>query len=192
MHYLTTSKALGYSLVFGGMIIEGDAVLFTAAFLAHQHYFDWGDVLLVVLSGVFIGDILWYYLGFKLNNSPRFTLLRRWLDRISKTLDAQLQQRPLKIIFISKFLYGLHHAVLMRVGNLKLPLNKFLQTDAIAIVLWVTMVGGLGYLSGVSFPILKRSIKFAEVVLAAGFLIFLSLPRLIQLGITKNSNKPPK
>lgn len=186
IHYLTISKPLGYLLVFLGMTVEGDAVLFTAAFLTHQKIFDLGDMLLVVLSGTLIGDILWYYLGLKLNNSLRFAFLRAWMDKISKPFDFQLHKRPFKTIFASKFLYGLHHAILMRTGNLKLPINKFLRIDAAAIVFWVMLVGSLGYVSSVSFSFFKHFLKFAEIMLAIGFLAFLLLIHFIRPWMIKN------
>lgn len=187
LHYLTISKTLGYTLVFMGMMIEGDALLFTAAFLTHQQNFDLGDMLLIVLSGTFIGDLVWYYLGLKLNNSQRFTFLRAWMDKISKPFDYQLHQRPFKTIFISKFLYGLHHAILMRAGNLKLPIKKFMQIDAAAVVFWIMIVGGLGYLSSVSFSFFKHLLKFAEFTLVIGFLILVTLTHFIRLWATKSS-----
>lgn len=193
IHYLTVSRTLGYLLVFLGMIIEGDAVLFTAAFLTHQNNFDLGDMLFVVLSGTIIGDILWYYLGFKLNYSKRFTFICAWMNKVSKPFDSQLHKRPLKTIFFSKFFFGLHHAILIRAGNLKLPLKKYLQTDAVAIIFWVMSVGGLGYLSGLSFSFFKHSLRFAEIALVIGFLVFLLIIHfirpLITRGITNSSNQ---
>lgn len=193
IHYLTISKTFGYLLVFLGMIIEGDAVLFTAAFLTRTNNFDLGDMFLVVLSGSFVGDILWYHLGLKLNNYQKLAFLRAWMDKISKPLDPQLHKRPFKIIFISKFLYGLHHAILMRAGNLKFPVKKFMQIDATAIVAWIMIVGGLGYLSGVSFSFFKHYLRFAEIMLVVGLLAFLSLIHFIRPWMIKsfadNSNK---
>lgn len=187
MHYLTISRIFGYLLVFLGMIVEGDAVLFTAAFLTHQRNFDFGDMLLIVFGGTLIGDILWYYFGFKLNNLQKFIFLRIWMDKISKPFDPQLHKRPLRTIFISKFLYGLHHIILMRAGNLKLPMKKYLQIDVVAIVFWVTIVGGLGYLSGISFSFLKRYLQFAEIMLVIVFLTLITLSHFIYIWTTKDS-----
>lgn len=176
IHYLILSRPIGYALVFTGMIIEGDILLFTAAFLTHQGIFDIGDMLVAVLAGTIVGDMLWYMLGFRLNHSSLF--LRRWIDRIAWPFDKQLMSRPFHTIFVSKFIYGIHHALLIRAGNLKLPFKKFALVDFAAIVLWIAAVGGLGYVSGLSFTLLKHYLRFAEFGLAVGLLVLFILLHL--------------
>ncbi|MCX6813087.1 MAG: hypothetical protein NTV77_01185 [Candidatus Azambacteria bacterium] len=74
-HYLAAHQMLSYAVIFFGMAIEGDILLFTAGFLTHQGYFDIGVVLLLVFLGAIIGDnrsllkrILWrLFYGFFLS-----------------------------------------------------------------------------------------------------------------------------
>lgn len=178
IHYLTLSRPIGYVFVFIGMIIEGDVLLFIAAFFTHQGIFDIGDMLVAVLAGTIVGDTLWYVLGFQLNNS--FLFLKRWIDRIARPFDKQLRSRPFRTIFISKFIYGIHHALLVRAGSLKLPFKKFALVDLAAIVLWVATVGGLGYVSGSSFVFLKHYLRFAEFGLALGLVVLFILSHIIK------------
>lgn len=63
LHYLTLWRPLGYLLTFLGLLFEGEAVIFTAAFLTHRGFFDGGDIFFVIIAGVITGDILWYLAG---------------------------------------------------------------------------------------------------------------------------------
>lgn len=173
-------RPLGYAIIFLGMMIEGDGLLFTAAFLTHQGVFDPGDMAVVVLSGVLIGDVLWCWLGAWLAGSPSFASVSRWLERVTARFDTHLRGRMLRTIFVSKFAYGLHHPLLMRAGAIGIPTRRFLKNDVLATVAWVAVVGGLGYGVSASFVALQRSLRFAERALVLGLFIFFFFEYLVR------------
>lgn len=156
--------------MFVGMMIEGDAVLFSAAFLTHRGFFDFVNMAAIVVLGVLIGDSLWYWLGMWLDR--KFPAVHRWLERATRPFDAHLVDRPLRTIFVSKFVYGLHHPLLMRAGVLGIAYKKFLKSDIISSAAWMVIVGGIGFFSSVSFFLARRFLRFAEVALLLGLLIF--------------------
>ena len=171
LQYLTASALIGYIIVFFGMFVEGEIFLFTGAFLAHEGYFHLPWLMVVSLVGMMIGDLLWFRLGKKLNGGDHW--LSRWARRVGAPFDAHLLARPRRTIFISKFTYGLHHAVLVRAGALNLKWSKFWRDDLLAIVIWVVTLSALGYFSSASFALVKHYLKFAEVTLAISLVIFL-------------------
>ena len=173
LHYLTIWKPLGYSLMFLGMLIEGEIVLFTVAFLTHQRFFDFGDAALTVMVGVFVGDILWYHLGSHLNH--HFKFIRKWMEKFSTQLDSHLVKNSFRTIFLSKFAYGLNKATMLRAGSLQIPFKKFLQADLVSSLAWIAVIGTLGYVSSASLLLLKHYLRFAEIGLAAALLLFLIL-----------------
>ncbi len=59
-------------------------------------------------------------------------------------------------------MYGFHHAILIRAGALRIPKTKFVNTDLVATLCWVLLVGGLGYFSSVSFSLLRHYLRYAE------------------------------
>lgn len=100
--------------------------------------------------------------------------------------DGHILESPFRIVFISKFIYNMHHIVLMRSGILKLPYKKFVRYDFFSSLIWIAIVGGLGYFSGVSFNLVKRNLKFAEFALLGGLAIFLLLEfAVVKLGLKK-------
>lgn len=176
-HYVTTWRIVGYSIVFLGLLVEGDALLFAAAFLTHQGFFDLGDMTLIVFSGVLIGDSLWYLLGRKLTTSSNFLLMR--LNHIAARFDEHLRTRLLRTIFMSKFAYGIHHAIFMRTGFIGIEWKKLMKIDVSATILWVIAVGGLGYSSGAAFTSAKHYLRIAEISVLIAFILFFALEYFI-------------
>jgi membrane protein DedA with SNARE-associated domain len=176
IHYLILSRPLGYFLIFLGLAIEGDIVLLIIAFLTHQGFFDLGDMILVSLSGALVGDVAWLYLGKKLDRLSPFT--HKLVARLSGPVDKHLRERPTRSIFISKFTYGLHRAVLVRLGQNNMSLKDFLQADVPAVLVWLVVVGGLGYLGGGAINFAKHYLRFTELGLMLVVIAFLLISHL--------------
>ena len=183
LYYISNWQHIAYLILFLAMIIEGDVFLFTAAFFTQQGVLNPIFVFLSVFAGISFGDFLWYRAGVWINHSSSFVM--RCVEKISGPFDKHLLQRPQRTIFISKFLYGIHHALMLRAGTLKLEQKKFLKDDFVANIFWIIIVGGLGYISGASYSAIKHYLKFAEGTLLAGIIIFL-LIEIIITHISKN------
>lgn len=171
--FLTAYRPLGYLLLFLGMIIEGDAVLFTSSFLAHQGFFEFPFVLVIGLAGALLGDSMWYFIGTKMNDHT--PLFHKWLGRLSRPFDEHLQDRLLHTIFISKFTYGFHHALLARAGALRVPYRKFLKDDILATIPWFIIISVLGYVSSASVGVIGRSLRSVQILLLIAVVIFFVL-----------------
>jgi len=166
-----------YPIIFIGMLLEGEAVLFAAFYLAHQGHLKPEIIILVALSGIFIGDILWYKLGARLEKSS--AIARKIAAKVSKRLDKHLIKQPLTTIFISKFTYGIYHAVLLRAGALKIRFKTFLQAAISSSIIWFSLIGGLAYFSSVSMNLLKRYFKYGEIGLVVGIIIFFVITHFV-------------
>lgn len=170
LYYLTIWKPLGYGIVFLGMIFEGDAILFAAVFLAREGFFSIKTVIAIVLSGVIIGDLFWYWLGMAANRShPR---IKQWVTRIAAPLDNQLTDRPFHCFLLSKFIF-IGHGIIARAGMVGMPMRKFMTSDIPATFVWMAAVGSLGYFSSISLALLRRYIRFAELSLLFSLALFL-------------------
>lgn len=176
LHYLTEYQTLGYIIIFLGMMIEGDILLFTVGFLTYRGYFDIGIVLLIVSLGIVIGDNLWYVLGEVIKENSIFG---RFITRVIKPFDEHLKKRTVWTIFISKFAYGSHRLTLLRAGMLRLPFKKFIEGDISASVVWILLIGGLGYISSASFFLIRRYLRYSEITLLFGLILFILVSHLI-------------
>lgn len=178
LSYLTIWKPLGYILAFFGMVFEGDGSLFTLAFLTAEGFFDVGDMLIVVFLSVVFGDSLWYWIGRKyIISFPRVTA---WVNRFAKSFDRHLLERPTRTLLLTKFVYGAHHAVLIRAGMSKMDFRKFIKSDLIAVVVWIAVIGGLGYFSSVSLAYEKKYLRYAEISLLIGLVLFFTAEHFIK------------
>ena len=177
LHYLSSWEPLGYIIVFLGMIFEGDAILFAAAFLSYHGILDPLTVFLASLWGMIFGDNLWYTLGRKFKNSESY--LMKWAEKIAKPFDEHLLKKPLRTIFISKFTYGFNRAVIVRAGMLGTRWKKVEESDILATLLWIAIVAPLGYFSGASFTLVKNYLRFGEIALLIGLIIFWVVEYLI-------------
>ena len=124
VHYLSISRPAALLIVFIGMMIEGDILLFTAAFMSAQGLFNPIELFAVVLAGVMAGDYTWYLAGVKF--LPKFPRIRRWVERITSPVDEHLRHRQFHTFAVSKFAYNMHHPILMRAGMLGLNRKKFI------------------------------------------------------------------
>ncbi len=177
LHNLVQYRLLGYIIVFFAMMFEGDLFLFTAFFFAGQGLFDFGDLLIIAWVGTIIGDAGWYWLGLRLSRTPG--KIYRWMEKIVRRFDVHIRERQFRTILISKFVYGIHHATLMRLGSLRAPFKIFLRDDLIASLIWIVAIGSLGYFSSFSFVLIRHYVLFAEFGLLFAFLFFFLLSHLI-------------
>ncbi len=155
------------------MIIEGDVILFTAGFLLHHGILHPLPALVSLAAGVIIGDCLWYLLGTINTDHNRFlNWLGRSTDFAGKRVDAHVQERTLRTLFISKFIYGIHHFLLVRAGRLRVPARRIFRDDLLASLLWMAVVLSLGFLAGASLDKLRHRFHFIELSLLLAVLLY--------------------
>lgn len=176
LHASGNWRIVGYVSLAIGIFLEGDAVLFTAGFLSHQGLFDPVFMFLWLLLGSTIGDVAWYQLGAWLE--PKNNWLVRWLKTVTNPLGPHLLERPKRSLFISKFLYGVNHAILAKAGALGMPLADLMRKDLPGNIAWIIIVGGLGYASSAGVVHLGRSLRYAEMGLLLGIILLMSISRI--------------
>lgn len=188
LHYLESWSLLVYILIFLGMFIEGDIILFLCFYLAHQGELNIFVLIAVTLVGVFLGDMCWYKFG--IYPERWFPFLKKKIEKISAILDEQLQKNLFRTVLISKFTYNFHHITLMRAGAIRIPFKKYLRADVLSSFFWIVVIGGFGYASSLSFMLFKKYLKFAEIGLLISLVIFFILMKLfyryVKLWTRKN------
>ena len=172
LDYLILWQKFAYLLIFIGIVLEGDIILFASAFLAYKGFFNLWYVLFIAFLGANIGGLFWYKTGYWLNNLS--SLFNKFINRF-KFLDNHLEVRPFHTIFVSKFVYGFHTLIFMRAGILNFNLVKLFKYNLIPNIVWIIVILGLGYFSGASFLIVKKYFRFTEIGLFVFILIFFIL-----------------
>jgi len=141
-------RYLGYAILFFGMLVEGETFLMAYGILAHLKAFDWGDTFIIAFISVIISDIFWYHLGLFLKERfPNSKFLNISEKRVKKYFP-DFENKPVKSLFMSKFIAGTNHATLMLVGLLKIDFKYFLKLQIIISFIWVTFFLTLGFFFG--------------------------------------------
>ena len=182
LHALLFRKPLGYLLAFFGMMVGGDETLFILAFLTRDGFFHFWLMAATIATGTFIGDYFWFILGKML--SP-YSRLSRIIARFTGRFDRHLNERPFTTIFISKFVYCLNHAMLFRAGALGISQKQLIKSNVPAIAIWILVVGSLGYFSSASLTLLKHSLRYTEIALIVGLIIFIFAERIASYVLKK-------
>ena len=177
LNYLSIWHPLGLFILLMGLLIEGNIFLFAAMFLTQRGAFTMPEILPIVLVGILGGDFLWYLAGRYLTDSDGRT--KRWVEKLTKSFDKQIGLRPNRVIFFSKFIYGIHRAVLVRAGMLKISFKKFLIADGVTSVMWIILIGGVAYVASSSLSIIKHYLKFTEIALLVALLGFLFIEKVV-------------
>jgi len=159
----------GYLLLCAAMIFEGELFLTAAGMLARIHAFDFFDSFFFALSGVLLGDMLWYCTGRNLESRyPHHRISLFVIRRVKKYLP-DIEKNPFHVIFLSKFLYGLNHSTLVVLGFLKVPFGHFMRIQFVSSFLWSLIFLTIGYAFG------SVAISFTHKLRHFMFIAFLSL-----------------
>ena len=172
------------------MIFEGEVTLFTLGFLTRLHFFDVGDMGAIVLAGVLTGDLAWYWLGYKLKNSS--TAVVRWGLHLTRPFEKFLSTKPFHLLLVSKYIYGINHLLLARAGMIGLSFKKYLRIELVAEPIWIVIIGGLGYLSGASYGLVRHYVRFIEIILLALVVLFWLISHVVSQNLKQQLIKEQK
>ena len=137
---------MGYLLVFFGSLLEGDATLLTAAFLAHQGHLDLSMVMAVAaLASTLANEAVYHlarsrsrlYFERKVESHPKYGRVRAWIEK-----------RSVLLLLFSRYIYGFRLAVPAACGMIGMAPLRFSALNAIGAALWVVPLGYLGYAFG--------------------------------------------
>lgn len=171
-----------YLLLFIGLLLEGEAILFAAFYLVYQGKLGLGDTISVAIFGVLIGDTLWYFWGTLISKLP---IIKKIVEKLPKDFDAFIRKRPNASIIASKFIYGFHRPTLIRLRELEITYRNFLKADIPGALLWVLIVSVLSYFFSNSATLLREYLKYWEIGLAVSLIIVFLITKLISKIILK-------
>jgi membrane protein DedA with SNARE-associated domain len=165
---------MGYLLVFVGSLLEGDATLLAAAFLAHQGHLSFAGVLTVAaLTTTLVNELVYHlartrsrrYFERKVASHPRYARVQHWIQR-----------RSVLLLLCSRYVFGFRLAIPAACGMTGMPPLKFSTLNAIGTALWVFPLGYIGYAFGSVLDRFWAGLRFYEwhiavVALAVGWLL---------------------
>jgi membrane protein DedA with SNARE-associated domain len=165
---------MAYVLVFLGSILEGDATLLTAAFLAHQGHLNFAGVLAVAaLTTTLVNELVYRlartrsrnYFEKKVASHPKYGRVQQWI-----------QKRSVLLLLCSRYIFGFRLAIPAACGMTGMRPTVFSTLNAIGAALWVVPLGYIGYAFGSVLDRFWAGFRMYEwhvavVALAVGWLL---------------------
>jgi membrane protein DedA with SNARE-associated domain len=164
----------GYLAILIGAVIEGEASLLAGGLAAQAGYLDLPCVIGVAFFGTLIADQAYFLLARW--QSGKF-LARRpsWKRRVDRA-ESLLKRFRTPLILLFRFLYGIRIMVIIAIGMSKIPASRFAVLNVMGAMIWVTVIGTTGYLSGSVLVHLLGAFKEHEFFFGA---VLLSVPLMI-------------
>lgn len=132
----------GYPILFVGVMLESEAFLIVAAYLAHRGYFSLPVVIAVAALGSFAVTQLCFFLGQRYGTA--FLAKRpNWQHRFSKVQQLMHRHGP-GLVLGYRALYGLRGAIPASLGLANYSSLGFLSLNAIGAVVWALVVALAG------------------------------------------------
>lgn len=172
-----------FMMLMGGAIglpIPEDIPLVLGGILSHRGNARIEFVLLTCYLGSVIGDVVIFMAGRKLGaglfEKPWF---RAKMNPIKVTqVRLSLERRTFLMIFIARHLFYLRTVTFLTCGAVKMTLKRFLLADALAALVSVPLMVGIGFACSEHYEVLMAALKKVKLLvlfglIAAGCVMFL-------------------
>ena len=153
-----------------GASLEGETVVMTGGFIAHQGLLPLYGVMIAAAIGSFVADQFFFLLGRRFR---AHRLVRKVTERpaFARVL-TMLERYPTGFVLAFRFLYGLRTISPIAIGTSAVPTHRFVLLNAVAAMIWGVVIAGIGYSFGegveMAFGHLRR---FGHVALAIAGLV---------------------
>jgi len=169
LHHLISSY--GYWAILILTFLEGEMILVLAGIAAHHGYLDLRLVIASAFVGTFLGDQLYFYLGYRIGP----TLISRrpsWAASAEK-LHRLLNRHETLLVLTFRFLYGLRTIASFVFGAARVSRRRFFVLNAAGALLWAVTIGYGSFLFG---PLFRRFVEGFQryemaILVAIGILI---------------------
>lgn len=159
----------GYLVVLLGTVLEGDATLLTASFLARRGYLSFLSV--ICLAGFATIAANQMYFEFARRSGPAILNAYPAAARRVGRIYGWLPRYGGPLVIASRFLLGFRTLVPMVCGASGMNRWRFLAWNVSGAALWLASIGSAGYLGAHALTVFIDGIERHDVAVAAGIAI---------------------
>lgn len=177
----------GLIAVFISAMFEADVVPVMAGVVARLGYIDFIQSISVAAAGAFVGDCIWYAIGYERSDWIRS---KNFYSRPSQVVRSLNRRFGVWQIPASHVIYGTRIATMLFAGIEKTSFVKFATVDLLGCVAFTTLLASLGFLFSGSALLIIGRVRRVEVlllVIAIGTAIVFHLLKLIAQRQTQSS-----
>ncbi|MFA6325013.1 MAG: VTT domain-containing protein [Candidatus Paceibacterota bacterium] len=163
-----------YLIIFVGLIFEGELILITAGILAHLGALDFGFALVFIYFGGLSKTFLGYYIGQLIHKKWHENKFLKFIEKRVFIMMPNFNQKPFWSIFISKFIMGVNHMVIIFSGYMNIDFKKYLRAEISSTIIWAPLLMVIGYFFSYTALNISREIgKFTLIIilLIIGYII---------------------
>ena len=168
-------QVLAYAVIFIGLIFEGEIILLSTGVLAHLGAVNFNFALAFILAGGIIKTFLGYYIGQFIHKKWHKNTFVSYVEKRVYEIMPRFNERPFWSIFISKFIMGANHVVIIFSGYVKVHYKTYLNAEFLATAIWAPLLLSLGYYFSYAALQVSRDIwRFLLIVVmfVIGYIIF--------------------
>jgi membrane-associated protein len=169
------NQVLAYFLIFFGLIFEGEIFLISTGILSHLGALDIHFVIIFVFCGAFIKTLLGYHIGTLIHKKWHDVKFLKHIEKRVENIMPNFKEKPFWSIFISKFIMGFNHIIIIFAGYSKINYRKYLKAEISSTIIWAPLLLFLGYFfSYTAFHISKEIWRFSLIILifVIAFILF--------------------
>jgi len=147
-----------YIFAFLAALFEGTFIMILSGVLFRFGFFNLWQLFAVLVVGYFLNGVFWYLLG----RIGGHHIIEKWIKKfhvggkIINKLEDYFTRHSNKTLFLTRITYGFGMFSFMIAGSLKMQWKKFASISLLATIVWVLVVGGIGYGFGASIQSLSR------------------------------------
>ena len=161
--------------------LPGDALIFTIGLLAQEGSLNIYLVIPLLIFAAILGDNLNYYVGkrfgeYIMNSEKDFFIKKKHLEKAKDFFDKNGKNS----IIIARFVPVIRTIVTFLCGSTKVKYSTFLSFSMIGAVLWVGVIGLLGYNLG-KIEWVKENLD----LMIWGIIILANIPLIKQIFFSK-------
>lgn len=194
---VAANPLFAYLAIFIGCLIEADLAFLAGAILATEGHLSWSILIFVGFTSVHVSDVLWYFLGRRSVETPFGRRLVARFDRYHRWLQGNFIGRYGRVALFTRYIYYVSRITPFLAGWHRLEFRRFLRIHFAANVIWVVLMGFLGY--GIGTAVLAigsrmaiRRIGYGLASISAVILVGAYFLERIFVKRLRNGNGSPK
>jgi membrane protein DedA with SNARE-associated domain len=154
-----------YILIFIGLIFAGETILLPALYLAFAGKLSLLFVLLTAFAATIISDYAWYLVGAYMETKFSQRLISGRIRKAFIKLSGVFEKRALRVLFLSKFVYGTRVVSHILAGAKRLSLKTYFTVNFLSTSLLFAFITLLVYSVGMTVSSIQGLVHDVEIAL---------------------------
>lgn len=172
-----------YALLFLAMFIDANLTILASVFLISVGALNSYLLMGIMIFGAYVEQMWWFAIGRYLGKKE---LVAEWAARLVGHYDRHLLNSSFRSLVFTKFVFGLHRAVLVRYGMMNHEFSKFFKASAKSTAVWLVIIISLGFGFSESYKILSEYINYAGYFLLVCLILFFAAQYFVSRRLKKD------